>query len=310
MIKDSDVKCNIILIKGYVMSTIRYKKWQPFVYLLPALIFLIFVYGYPLVRIFDFSMRRIRGASGPFIGLDNYKFVLRNPVFQQAVENNLFLLIGVPILVISAAVIAALLWKEPRGWKFYRFSLFVPFIIAIPVVGIVFSYMLTKNGVVNVILEKLKLGFIAKDWLGDPGIAMKTLLVIIIWKELGFGIVLCFARLMSVPKDMFEAAKIDGANWWQTFTRLMIPELSFTIEFFAMISIINFLSWVFAYVYVITHGGPGTSTYVMELWIFSKISRGAPNPGMGAAASVLLFLSTLVFVFLVMQLRKRGKEDV
>jgi ABC-type sugar transport system permease subunit len=288
---------------------LKFKWWQPLLYLAPMGLILLFVYGYPLVRIFDFSMRRIRGASGPFIGLDNYKFVLRNPVFGEAVRHNLFLLIGVPLLTLISLIFASLLFEQPRGWKFYRFSLFLPYILAIPVVGVVLSYMLTLNGALNEILRFLKLDVLALDWIGSPKLALKTLLAIIVWKEAGFGIVLFFARLMSVSEEIYDAARIDGANWWQTLLYITIPQLQIVIEFFAIVSIINLLSWVFSYVYVVTYGGPGTSTQVMELWIFNKVAHGSPNPGMGAAASVLLFLATIVLIFALLRLRIRVGEE-
>jgi len=289
---------------------IRYKWWQPFLYLTPMGLVILFVYGYPLIRVFDFSMRRIRGASGPFIGFANYRFVLRNPIFQEAVKHNLFLLVGVPILVIIALIFASLLFEQLRGWKFYRFSLFLPYIMAVPVIGIVFSYMLMLNGSLNEILRFLHLDFMALDWIGSPKIALKSILAIIIWKEMGFGIVLFFARLMSVSEEIFDAAKIDGANWWQTLWYITIPQLQIVIEFFAIVSIINLLSWIFAYVYTVTRGGPGSSTQVIELWIFNKVARGAPNPGMGAAASVILFLATMVLIFTLLRLRmKVGEEE-
>jgi ABC-type sugar transport system permease subunit len=288
---------------------LRYKWWQPALYLTPMGLILLFVYGYPLVRVFDFSMRRIRGASGPFIGLDNFRFVLRNPVFHDAVKHNLFLLVGVPVLVLIALIFASLLFEQPRGWRFYRFSLFLPYVLAIPVVGVVFSYLLMMKGAVNEVLGHLRLDFLALDWLGSPKIALKSLLAIIVWKEMGFGIVLFFARLMSVSEEIYDAAKIDGANWWQTLWYITIPQLQIVIEFFAIVSIINLLSWVFAYVYVVTKGGPGTSTQVIELWIFNKVAHGAPNPGMGAAASVILFLVTIVLIFTLLRLRVRVGEE-
>lgn len=289
---------------------LKYKWWQPLVYLLPMALAILFVYGYPLVRVFDFSMRRIRGASGPFIGLENFRFVLRNPVFHDAVKHNLFLLVGVPVLIIIALIFASLLFEQPGGWKFYRFSLFLPYILAVPVVGVVFGYLLMLKGAVNEILSFLKLDFLAFDWLGNPSIALKSLLAIIIWKEMGFGIVLFFARLMSVSEEIYDAARIDGANWWQTLWYITVPQLQIVIEFFAIVSIINLLSWVFAYVYVVTRGGPGTSTQVIELWIFNKVAHGAPNPGMGAAASVILFLVTIVLIFALLKLRMRVGEEV
>jgi ABC-type sugar transport system permease subunit len=288
---------------------LKYKWWESILFLAPTLLAILFVFGYPLFRIFDFSTRRIRGISGPFIGLDNYRFALRAPVFQLAVKNNAFLLIGVPIMVLIAVIIAALLFEQLKGWRFYRFCLFIPYIIAIPVIGVIFSYMLSLHGVLNELLEKIGLGFFTLDWLGNPRIALKTILIIVVWKEIGFGMILFLARLMSVSPDLYDAAKIDGANWWHALWRITIPQLRLVIEFFAVISMVNLIAWVFSYVYVITNGGPGNSTQVIELWIFNKVSRGAPNPGMGAAASVMLLVVSSVFIFSLLKLRLRIGEE-
>ena len=165
------------------------------------------------------------------------------------------------------------------------------------------------NGALNEILRSVRLDVFALDWLGSPKIALKSVLAIIIWKDMGFGIVLFFARLMSVSEEIYDAAKIDGANWWQTLWFITIPQLKIVIEFFAIVTIINLLSWVFAYVYVISKGGPGTSTQVIELWIFNKVAHGAPNPGMGAAASVMLFAVTIILIFTLLKLRLSVGED-
>jgi len=288
---------------------LKYKWWESLLFLAPTLLVILFVFGYPLFRVFDFSTRRIRGASGPFIGLDNYRFVLRAPVFQLAVKHNLFLLVGVPIMVLLALIIAALLFEQLRGWRFYRFCLFIPYIVAIPVIGVIFGYMLSLHGVINELLEKVGLGFLAFDWLGNPKLSLKTILIIVVWKEVGFGMILFLARLMNVSSDLYEAAKIDGANWWQALWYITIPQLRLVIEFFAVISMVNLIAWVFSYVYVITNGGPANSTQVIELWIFNKVSRGAPNPGMGAAASVLLLVVSSVFIFILLKLRLKIGEE-
>ncbi len=106
--------------------------------------------------------------------------------------------------ILFALVFATLLFEQPKGWRFYRFSLFLPYILAVPVVGVIFSYLLTLNGALNEILRARKLDVLALDWLGNPGLSLKTVLEIIIWKEMGFGIVLFFARLMSVSEEIYD----------------------------------------------------------------------------------------------------------
>jgi ABC-type sugar transport system permease subunit len=287
----------------------RHRWWQPLLFILPTLVVLGFVFGYPLVRIFDYSFRQVWGTSGAFVGLKNYQFVLRDPLFRGAALHNAILLLGVPVLVLVALVIAAILYEEPRGWRFYRFAIFVPYVLAIPVVGVIFSYLMTLNGVFNQALRGIGLGRLALDWIGSPSYALYTTLAVIVWKEAGFGIVLFLARLMSVSQELYDSAKIDGASWWQTFLAITVPQLRMVIEFFIIVSIINFLAWVFGYVFVLTSGGPANSTQVLELWIFNKVARVTQNPGMAAAGSVLLLLVSSVFIFTLLNLRIRVGEE-
>jgi ABC-type sugar transport system permease subunit len=145
------------------------------------------------------------------------------------------------------------------------------------------------------------------DWLGSSNWALWTVMFVIIWKELGFGIVLVFARLMSVPKDLYEAAEIDGANWVQKHIHVTIPQTRNVVSFLTVITIITMLSWVFNYVYVMTLGGPGTSTMVAEYYIYQTAFR-YQNMGLASAASVILFVIT--FIFVIIQTRVRGREEV
>lgn len=289
---------------------LRTKKIIPFIYILPMSLFIIFVYGYSLVKVFDFSFRRIRGITGEFIGFDNYKFVLKDPIFQEAVINNFMLFLIIPFLVIISIIFAVLLFERLKGWRFFRVALFLPYVLAIPVVGIVFGYMFTKNGIINEFLKLLHLDFLAIDWLGDPKFALWTLMLIILWKEIGFGIALFLARLMSVDESIYDSADIDGATWWGKLIFITIPQLKTIIEFFTIITIINMLSWVFAYAYTVTMGGPGWSTIVMELFIYNKLARSQlPNPGLASAASVILFLIALVFILASFRFRRQMEVE-
>ena len=113
-------------------------------------------------------------------------------------------------------------------------------------------------------------------------------MLVIIWKELGFGVVLCLARLMSVSEDYFESARVDGARWWRILYHVTIPQLTPAIAFYAVVEFINMLSWVFAYIYVMTLGGPVNSTVVTEYYIYQQVFTNNVI-GVGAAAGVVLF---------------------
>jgi ABC-type sugar transport system permease subunit len=273
----------------------------------PALLVILLVFFYPIIQIVIYSFSSIKGATSTFVGFRNYQYLFDNPSFIEAIKNNGKMLLAVPILIVLSVIISILLFERLRGWKFYRSILFFPYILAIPVVGIVFSYIFQLNGVLNEFLRKIGLEAFALDWIGSSKLALPSLMAAIIWKELGFGIVLFLARLLSIPAELYEAARLDGAGWWKMHWHITMPELRNIVEFYFVITIITMISWVFGYVYVMTNGGPGNSTMVSELFIYQTAFRNN-NIGMASAVSVILLAVSFIFVFLQLGLRK-GEED-
>lgn len=286
---------------------LRTRGLTPYLYVAPMAAVLLLVFGYPMARVVDFSLRRIRGASGPFIGLENYRAVLSDGTFREAALHNALLLLAVPLMALISVFVAVLLYDRVRGWRLYRTALFLPYILAVPIVGIVLSYVFQKNGVLNELLRALGLEAFALDWLGNSRYALWTVMGIIIWREVGFGIVLFLARLASLNEEPLEAAQLDGVNWGQRLWYLLLPELRGTIEFYAVVSVITMLAWVFSYVWAISKGGPGTATQVLELYIYNRGLRDS-LPGMAAAVAVLLLLGTLVLIAVLFRVRRSAEE--
>jgi ABC-type sugar transport system permease subunit len=281
---------------------LRTNKITPWLYLTPMLLLLVFAFGYPLVSIFNFSFRRIRGATGPFIGFENYRQVFKDDVFRETVGHNLILLIAVPIMVIISILVAVVLYERLKGWQLYRSILFIPYILAVPIVGVVFSNILQLNGILNEFLRSIGLGRLGLDWIGNPDLTLWSVMGVIIWREVGFGIVLFLARLLSLNEELIDAGKVDGANWWQRLWYVIIPELSTVIEFYVVISIITMLAWVFSYIYTISRGGPGNATQVLELYVYNYAFRNQ-LPGIASAVAVLLFLVTIILIIPIFRLR-------
>jgi ABC-type sugar transport system permease subunit len=266
------------------------------------------IFGYALVRVFDFSVRFIRGASGPFVGFDNYELVLDDPTFRLAAKHSALLLLAVPLLTIISLLVAVVLFERVRGWRLYRSIVFLPYVLAVPIVGIIFSYILQLNGVLNEALRDVGLGAVALDWIGDEGLALWSVFGVIVWREVGFGIVLFLARLTTVDETQLEAAQIDGAGWWQRLRHVIVPQLRGTIEFYAVVATITMLAWVFAYIWTLTQGGPGNATQIVELYIYNQGVRNS-LPGMAAAVAVLLLGTTLVLIAALFRIRARATEE-
>jgi ABC-type sugar transport system permease subunit len=285
----------------------HYRKYEPWLYLTPMFIVLILVFAYPVVRLVTMSLQRTSGGQETFVGLTNYTILFKDDVFIQAVKNNLTLLISVPIMVVVALVLAIFLFERIRGWQFYQNTLFLPYLLPITVVGLVFSYIFQLSGVLNEFLNLIGLDFLALDWLGSTRLALPTVMFVIIWKEVGLGVVLFLARLMSVEEELFDAARIDGANWWQLQWYITVPQLSMVIEFFTVVSVITMLSWVFSYVYVMTSGGPGQATMVTELYVYLMGFR-YNQMNLASAVSVLILMVTIGLIFVQFRLRQRSED--
>ncbi len=285
---------------------LKTRSWAPYAYVAPAALLIGFIFAYPIARVIDFSMRLIRGNSGPFVGLNNYRLIFEDPTFVAAAKHSALLLVAVPVLLAISVLVAVLLFERVRGWRIYRSVLFFPYILAVPIIGIVASYLFTLNGVVNAILRGIGLG--GPDWLGNEKLALVTLMIVIVWREVGFGIVLFLARLLSLPEEQIEAARIDGAGWWARLRHIILPELRGTIEFYCVVAAITMLAWVFGYVYTLTGGGPGNATVVLEFYIYNQGLRNS-LPGMASAVAVLLMGATMIFIAVLFWVRSRAREE-
>lgn len=281
-------------------------RLKPYLYVAPLVALLTFVFGTSLVRMFEFSFKMVRGVDGPWVGFRNYQLVLNQPLFWESVRHNLQLLLAIPVLVVLSLLIALLLYERLRGWKLWRAILFLPYVIAIPIIAVVMKQMFQFNGPVNEVLRWLSLDFLALDWIGSPNVALWTVMGLIVWREAALGTILFLARLLSLDESVVEAARIDGANWWQRAWHVLIPQMRGVIEFFTVICVITMLSAVFAYVYIMGggRGGPGTSTMVIELYIYNALTRQS-LPGIAAAVSVMLVVVSLGLIYLLFVVRRR-----
>ena len=285
-------------------------RLTPYFYVAPLVALLLFVFGYPLVRIFEFSFKMVRGIDGPWIGFRNYELVLSQSLFWESVLHNIYLLLAVPFMVGWSLIISVILYERLKGWKLYRIVLFLPYILAIPIIAVIVKKMFQFNGPVNEVLRWIGLDFFALDWIGSSDVALWTVMLLIIWRESALGIILFLARLLSLDESLIESAKIEGANWWQRLWYVIIPQMKIVIEFYVVVSVITILSAVFAYVFVIGggRGGPGTSTMVVEFYIFNALIRSS-LPGIASAVSVMLFLVSLLLIVPLFAIRRRANEE-
>src|SRR6266516_8061854 len=260
----------------------RRRALWPYLYALPAVAAMAFAFGYPLVQVVRDSFYAGNFDAPIWVGLDNYKGVIGDPVFRQSLFNNLKLLLAVPVMVGLGLVIALVLNDRIRGGRQYQGIIFLPYVLPATAIGIAFSFLLQENGVLNTALRDAHLGTFTQDWLGGSHLAIASVGGLVIWQQLGFGVVVFTAALLSLPPETAEAARIDGAGWWSLQFRVLVPQIRPIIELLTVIQVITMLTWVFNYVYILTSGGPGYASSVMELYIWRSFSNGSN----GTAASV------------------------
>jgi ABC-type sugar transport system permease subunit len=289
---------------------LRTHRLTPYLYCLPAAALIALVFAVPVVKLGILSLHLAQaGQTFGGVTFDNFRFAWEDPTFQTALEHSAILLVGVPAMLAISILIAVVLHEQVRGWRIYRSALFLPYVIAVPVFGTVASYMFQLNGAINSLLRTLGLDRIAIDWLGSERYALMTVVLVIVWREVGFGIVLFLARLMSLDEAPLEAARIDGANWWQRLRYVIVPELRGTIEFYGVVAAITMLAWVFAYVFTLTQGGPGTATTVLELYIYNTAFSVSSNTGLASAVSAMLLLVTTVLIGVLFVVRSRAEQE-
>jgi ABC-type sugar transport system permease subunit len=281
---------------------LRMGRLEPLVWIAPAAGVVLFVFGYAMVQL----VRTALLYQGKWAGLANFRVTLSDPEFRTALSHNGRLLVAVPILVLAALLLSILLFEGLRGWRFHRATIFLPYVLPIPVIGVIFGQLLELNGLLNSALRSLGLGALAVDWLGQPRWALWTMTGVIVWKELGFGVVLLLARLLSLPAETFEAARVDGARFFKLHRYVTVPQLASVIAFYVVVEAITMVSWVFNYVYVMTNGqgGPGDATIVSELYIYQTAFQ-YQAPEVAAAAATILFAATLVLIVLFFRVQRR-----
>jgi ABC-type sugar transport system permease subunit len=263
----------------------------------PAVVVFVAFVIFPVLLAAYYGFFKWQGYGPPtdWVGLGNYKLILTDPAFHQVLFHNFFILVLSLVIQGPIAIILALLLNQKiKGRSIIRVLIFVPYVISEVIVGTGMSLMLQDKGAVNDLLQNVGLGFIHPSWLSDPNIALWTLMLVISWKYIGFAVILMLAGLQSIPEELFEAAQIDGASYWQIQRRITLPLLGPTIRIWAFLSIIGSLQ-LFDLVYIIwgqyVAGTAGTST--MATYMVAQ-GRGSGNYGYGNAVAVVMFVVSLI----------------
>ena len=288
------------------------KKMMPLLFLIPGLLFFAIFQIYPLLKGFQMSFydwQIMPGKVSQFIGLENYFRAFEDPIFGRAFKNTiLYTLVTVPGQMILAMGVAILINSLPKARTLYRMLYYIPVITSWVIVSLLIRYFFqSPNGIVNYYLvEVFQLVGKPLPWLRDPTLAFVPILVLGIWKGIGWSMVIYLAALAGVPKELEEASAIDGANGWQNFWHITMPLISPTIVFTMVMLLIGGFN-VFISVYLITGGGPRQMTEVMLSYAYHQ-AFDFLDFGYGAALSYLMAALIITLSFLQIKLLRKPQE--
>lgn len=267
-----------------------------FGFIAPAFLFFTLFIIVPTLASVYYSFTSWDGLSPTvkFVGLANYREIITGARFRNALVNTFILTFFISILENTMALCLALMVDNVKWWKnFFRSAFYIPVLISGIVSGFIWKIMYNYNfGAINTILSSMGVGNLKQDWLGNPGLALIMVGVVLVWKGAGYYMIIYLASLQSVSTDVLEAAAIDGASPWQRFRRIIMPLISgaFTINF--TLSLINGLK-VFDQISVMTDGGPGFTTETI-VYLLYKVGFNEGRQGFGTAVGIVLLFIIIV----------------
>ena len=284
------------------------KSWIAYLYILPMIVLSFVLVYYCIIDTVVVSFTDWDGMTDVFhfVALKNYIKMFKDHVFWTSVVNNLIFFMGtVFIQALLGFVLAVLLKKKLPGSNVFKAIYFMPIAMATSIITAIFRIIMDPtNGALNQFLRAIHLNGFAVNWLGDPKIALVSVIIVNIFQWMGFSMITYYAGLMSLPDDVYEAAKIDGAGFWRTTFSVTLPMLKGTTNVLIILGIVGSLK-TFDIVKLLTGGGPGRSTTVMNTYLYEKAFKDF-NAGGAASIGVAILIIAMVMSFLQV---KVGKED-
>ncbi|MBE1582641.1 carbohydrate ABC transporter permease [Nonomuraea angiospora] len=285
----------------------RAERLAPYVLVAPAVLIIVVLRLWPLVLGVNFSFTGDGELNGTPVGLGNYLELAADPLFRTSLRNVGLLVLLLPVAVAIPGLLATFIYLRVPGHRVYRSVYFFPAVLSPVIVGAIFNLMLGFDGPLNAVLGAVGVGPV--DWLGDPDLAMFTVVGVHVWATFGMALVVFLAGFSTLDASLLDAARVDGASLRQTIWHVIIPSLTRTIQFVFVTTMIGMLTSMFGLLFVMTSGGPEGSTYLPEYYIWHQ--QGQMNrPALASAASTVLFVVMLVVGLLqITLLRRAGRQD-
>ncbi len=290
----------------------KHREWlAAALFVAPDALGLLVFLGVPMVLALGLGFFEVSGFGGiAFAGLDNYKKMFADPLFLDSLRVTVMYVAGFVVGVFVVSLGLALLVQQRIPFVgFFRSMFFLPHVVSLVVVGLVWQFMLTDGvGVVNQVLERVGIG--GRSWLGDPQFALATVVLVSIWFFMGYYMIIFLAGLQEIPREYYDAAKIDGAKSWQLFRHITWPLLKPTSFFVLLVSTITGVAGLQAFdlIYVMTKGGPANSTSLGIFYIYQQAFQ-FNDYGYAAAMSSFLVLLLLAATALMFVLTGGGRFE-
>jgi ABC-type sugar transport system permease subunit len=262
---------------------------------------------YPAFNSFQLSFTKWNGvgAAQP-VGFRNYTDMMSDPIFATALRNNVLWVIGFGGLSVIAGLSLALALNKPRrGVGIYRSAIYLPMVFSLAVTGLFWRVMYQPDGPVNVLLAAVGINTKEHQWLADPNTALGAILIAAIWRQAGYIMVLYLAGLKGCDPALEEAAAVDGANKWQRFRYIVMPQLKNVNTVIFAVTVIDSLR-TFDIVWAMTRGGPYNTTQLLSTYMY-QVGFTLVNLGYGSALAVVIFL--LAIAFIITYLARATRED-
>lgn len=292
----------------FATRTRRRRLLTAYAFMLPSLAVMALFMFYPLIRAAWLSLTNYSFfGTSQFIGLGNYTKLLHDPQFWNDLGNTAYYAaVTTPVSIVLALGLALLLNRRGLpGRGILRAAIFLPAVVSLAVAAIPFRLMFTPSiGLVTYWLGAL--GIHASDWLNSTTLAMPAVIIVGIWKDVGFYMVIYLAGLQTIPREFYEAARIDGASTWQRFRRITLPLLNNTTMFVTIIALIASFQ-AFDQIYVMTQGGPAFSTETLVMLIYRQ---GFQNFSMGYASAIGYVLVLIILLFSLLQMRYFNRRAI
>ena len=273
-------------------------SWTPYLFLLPAIAFLSLTSFLPIFQAIYLSFTNYDFIGNPnFIGWENYTKLWSDRTFWKVMNNTLiYLIFVVPSLVILSLVLAILVNQKLRSIKFFRAVYYFPVIVSVVVAGIAWKWVYAENGILNYFLSIISWQPVKIPWLTNPQTAIFAIMAVVVWRGIGYYMVIYLAGLQAIPADLYEAAAIDGSDGWQKHFDITIPLMQPYIILVSIISSISAMK-IFEEVYIMSQGGPANSTKTVVYYLYDK---GFTSLEMGYASAIGVFLFLIIFVISIL----------